>query len=118
MEIRQISNTTHFPIKKQGVANQEKQAIRTTTPLTSEQVITTELNEGSKLQEVVEGVNQFFNTTKTHLHFELHEGLNKYYVEIRNSLTNEVIKEIPSKKFLDMVAKLQELAGLVIDEKI
>jgi flagellar protein FlaG len=71
-----------------------------------------------QMKELVQGANKFFESTKTHLQFHLHETLNSHYVEIRNSETNEVIKEIPSKKFLDMVAKFQELAGLIVDEKI
>ncbi|WP_202079335.1 flagellar protein FlaG [Caldalkalibacillus salinus] len=71
-----------------------------------------------ELASLVAGANRFFQVTHTHLSFQLHEGLNEYYVEIRDSETDEVLKEVPSKKFLDMVEKLQELAGLVIDEKI
>ncbi|GAA0368145.1 flagellar protein FlaG [Bacillus horti] len=68
--------------------------------------------------EMIKGANHFFKSTNTHVQFHLHEGLNTYYVEIRNSETNEVIKEVPPKKFLDIVEKLQELAGILIDERI
>lgn len=66
---------------------------------------------------VVKG-NDFLKITKTHLRFEVREGFNKYYVEIRDSVTDEVIKEIPPKKLLDMMTKIQELAGLIVDETI
>jgi flagellar protein FlaG len=71
-----------------------------------------------ELGELVKGANQFFKTSRTHIQFHIHESLNSFYVEIRDSETNEVIKEVPSKKFLDMVAKFQELAGFLVDEKI
>jgi flagellar protein FlaG len=35
-----------------------------------------------------------------------------------NRETGEVIREIPPEKFLDMVAKLQELAGILVDEVV
>lgn len=71
-----------------------------------------------QIAEVIDGANHFFNTINTHVQFHIHEELNTFYVEIRNSSNNEVIREVPPKKFLDMMAKLQELAGIIIDEKV
>ncbi|WP_025028342.1 flagellar protein FlaG [Caldalkalibacillus mannanilyticus] len=71
-----------------------------------------------ELKDAIQGANQFFEMTQTHLHFQLHEATNKYYVQVKNTETDEIIKEVPSKKFLDMIHKFQELAGLLVDEKI
>lgn len=71
-----------------------------------------------QLDDLVVKGNDFLKITKTHLRFEVREGFNKYYVEIRDSVTDEVIKEIPPKKLLDMMTKIQELAGLIVDETI
>jgi len=38
-------------------------------------------------------------------------------VKVLDSETNEVIREIPPEKILDMVAKMWELAGLIVDER-
>lgn len=70
------------------------------------------------LTEVVQKLNEFIEPLRTNLKFILHDELNEYYVTIVNPLTNEVIKEIPPKKFLDMYAAMAELMGLMIDEKI
>ncbi len=37
---------------------------------------------------------------------------------IKDSKTNEVIAEYPPKKIQDMIAKMWELAGLVVDKKV
>jgi len=37
---------------------------------------------------------------------------------IINDETDEVIREIPPEKILDMVAKMWELAGIMVDRKI
>lgn len=71
-----------------------------------------------QLDDLVVKGNHFLEITKTHLRFQVREGFNKYYVEIRDSATDEVIKEIPPKKLLDMMTKIQELAGLIVDETI
>jgi len=70
-----------------------------------------------QLGKELEGINKWLQTTSTHLKFTLHEELNEYYVQVINDETQEVIREIPSKKVMDMVAKFHEMLGLLIDEK-
>jgi flagellar protein FlaG len=38
-------------------------------------------------------------------------------VKVIDENTGEVIREIPPKKILDMVANMLELAGLLVDER-
>ncbi len=71
----------------------------------------------TSLEKVVEGINQTLEITRTHLRFTLHEELEEYYVQVINDQTQEVIKEIPPKKFLDIVAEIWKLAGILVDEK-
>jgi flagellar protein FlaG len=70
-----------------------------------------------QLVKEIESLNKFIQTTSTHLRFTFHEELNEYYVQIVDDQTNEVIREVPPKKILDMVAKMHEMIGLLIDEK-
>ncbi|WP_456273263.1 flagellar protein FlaG [Bacillus sp. AK031] len=71
-----------------------------------------------KLDSVVRGMNEFLSSSNTHLKFEFHEKLKDYYVTIIDDTTKEVVKEIPSKKVLDMHAAMKEFIGLMIDKKI
>lgn len=71
-----------------------------------------------KVQTVVSQLNGFLEPLQTNLQFKLHEELNEYYVTVVNPLTNEVIKEIPPKKILDMYAAMAEYMGILIDKKI
>lgn len=71
-----------------------------------------------ELNEIVNGMNQFLQPSHTSLKFELHEKLQEYYVKIVDDKTNEVIREIPSEKLLDMYAAMTEFLGLVVDKKI
>ncbi|MBE5874939.1 MAG: flagellar protein FlaG, partial [Lachnospiraceae bacterium] len=38
-------------------------------------------------------------------------------IKIVDRTTKEVIKELPPEKTLDMIAKVWELAGIMVDEK-
>lgn len=70
-----------------------------------------------EISKEIDGINKWLQTTNTHLRFTLHEELNEYYVQVINDQTQEVIREIPSKKVMDMVAKFHELVGLLVDER-
>ena|SRR4051794_36718095 len=71
-----------------------------------------------KMEEVVKGMNDFLQPINTSIKFVLHEKLNDYYVTVVDDVTDEVIKEIPSKKLLDTYASMMEFVGLLVDKKI
>jgi flagellar protein FlaG len=49
--------------------------------------------------------------------YGIHEETNRVTIKIIDKETKEVIKELPPEKTLDMIAKVWELAGLMVDEK-
>lgn len=69
-------------------------------------------------KKVVNRINDFLKESNTHLKFNFHDELKEYYVTIVDDTTNEVIKEIPSKKLLDMYAAMTDYLGLLVDRKI
>lgn len=70
----------------------------------------------NKLQEIIDALNQFMRTLDIELRFQIHEPTHEVIARLVNKETGEIIREIPPEKFLDMLAKLQELAGLFVDE--
>jgi|SRR5699024_2420816 len=78
-------------------------------------------NQQVKKEDVllaVDNVNDFLEPVSTNLKFVFHEDLNDYYVTVVDPLTNEVIREIPPRKMLDMYVAMAEYMGLLVDEKI
>lgn len=69
------------------------------------------------LQNAMSGMNEVVSSANTHLKFKYHDRLNEYYVTIVDDITQEVVKEIPAKKFLDMHADMAEFMGLLVDKK-
>ncbi|WP_345242350.1 flagellar protein FlaG [Pontibacillus salipaludis] len=69
-------------------------------------------------KRVVKSMNDFLEPAHTELKFEFHDKLEEYYVTIVNPKTDEVIKEIPPKKLLDVYASMAELLGFLVDRKI
>jgi|GEM_PF-2345610 len=63
-----------------------------------------------KANRAVEGTPHAFN-------YIMHSS-GHLIVQVLNKETNEVIREVPSEKFIELVEKLQELTvGAIIDEK-
>ncbi|WP_432662705.1 flagellar protein FlaG [Wukongibacter baidiensis] len=69
------------------------------------------------IKEVIDNTNKKLVATDRKFEFSINEETEDIIVKVINKETDEVIREIPSEKILDMVAKMMELAGLFIDEK-
>lgn len=50
--------------------------------------------------------------------FSIHEQTKHMMIQIIKEDTGEVIAEYPPKKILDLVAKLQEMVGLIVDKQL
>ena len=71
-----------------------------------------------KLEEAVTSINEFLQTQQKASKFVFHEGLDKYYVQLVDAETEEVIKEIPPERLLNAFYEMKKLAGMIVDEKI
>ncbi|WP_277586017.1 flagellar protein FlaG [Psychrobacillus antarcticus] len=71
-----------------------------------------------KVKKMTESLNEFLETTSTKLRYEFHEKLEKYYVTLVDSETEQVVREIPNKKLMDMYASMLDFIGVLIDKKI
>lgn len=58
-----------------------------------------------------------FKATRTRCEYSVEEKTNRISIKLIDEQTDEVIKEIPPEKSLEMLAKVWELAGLLVDEK-
>lgn len=75
----------------------------------------TEPNRSDSVKRAVEQINQKANNSEAI--FGIHEDTNRVTIKIVDKKTKEVIKEFPPEETLDMIAKVWELAGLMVDEK-
>ena len=71
----------------------------------------------TKIIAAIEKANKSINMYNRKLEFSIHDATKEIMVKVIDTETDEIIKEIPSEKILDMVAKMWELAGIFMDEK-
>lgn len=69
------------------------------------------------VDELNKTVKQASPMHHTQLSFKYHEDTNRISITVTDSDTDEVIREIPPEKTLDMLAKAWEMAGLLVDER-
>lgn len=70
-----------------------------------------------EIKNAVGKINKILEGEGTHLQYEKYEGLNQMIIKVIDDKSNQVIEEIPSRKILDMVAKMCEMAGILVNKK-
>lgn len=82
--------------------------------------ITVRMQEGNAptsetVKRTVDNLNKNMNNTEAV--FGIHEGTKSVTIKIIDKKTKEVIKEFPPEKTLDMIQRVWEMAGIMVDEK-
>lgn len=71
--------------------------------------------ENDKIKKAVEQLNK--KMPHSEAVFGIHDETNRVMIKIVDRDTKEVIREYPPEETLDMIAKVWELAGILVDEK-
>ncbi|MGQ9497851.1 MAG: flagellar protein FlaG [Desulfotomaculales bacterium] len=71
----------------------------------------------AELQDAFDRLEKIAYIFDRRFHFKVHEETKRYYVQIIDQATGEVISEVPPEKILDLVAQIQKLVGLLIDKR-
>jgi flagellar protein FlaG len=71
----------------------------------------------ARIKSAVKHANKQMKHAKTRCEFSYHEQTKRVSIRVIDKDTQEVIREIPPEDTLDMVEKMWELAGIIVDEK-
>jgi flagellar protein FlaG len=93
-----------------GSTQEDKTAVQGTQNVSKEDVL-------AAVDDLNKQVKQYSNIKHTSLSFKYHDETNRISITVTDDDTDEVIREIPAEKALDMLAKAWEMAGLLVDEK-
>ena len=70
-----------------------------------------------ELEKAVEQTNRIIFKDDNRFEFKIHERTGRMMVKLINKETDEVVKEIPPEKILDLVASIWDLVGILVDER-
>lgn len=99
---------------QQTQESQQRDGAKVTSATRQEQEMSYGENE---VIQAIEKANKEIRTFDRKLEFSIHEGTKEIVVKVIDTKDDTIIREIPSEKILDMVAKMWEIAGLFVDEK-
>ena len=74
------------------------------------------ISENSQIRKAVDEINKKAHNSEAV--FGIHEATNRVTIKIVDKDTKKVLKEYPPEKTLDMIAKVWEMAGLFVDQKL
>jgi flagellar protein FlaG len=69
------------------------------------------------VKKAVDKFNSLLEENPTHFEYEIYGKFRDTVIKLVDNKTKKVIKEIPPKNVIDMVAKFCELAGFFVNEK-
>lgn len=104
-EAAQVDNTVSVVAEGQGKGNANGNSNEQQQQPSNEQ-----------LRRAVEQLNKNM-VAHSEAVFGIHEGTNRVTIKIVDKDTKEVLKELPPEKTLDMIAKVWEMAGILVDER-
>lgn len=98
------------------VENTQSKGQENTTADNAQQEEQEHITPAEQVRRVVENLNKF-KLANSEAVFGIHDGTHRVTIKIVDKKTTEVIKELPPEKTLDMIAKVWEIAGILVDEK-
>lgn len=122
MEIGNINNVNPVNVPEQvDVAQPVKQSNVENQNIANQQASQTSEKNGKKnednLGNAVDKLNKAAAVFDRSLKFQIHEKTHQTVVSVIDTATNKVIRQIPSKEALDIVAKMEDYLGLIFDKK-
>lgn len=70
-----------------------------------------------QIKDAISKANNQLKAHRTRCEFSYHEASKRVSIKVLDDETQEVIREIPPEQTLEMVEKMWEMAGLLVDEK-
>lgn len=71
-----------------------------------------------EVERTLEKLNRLMGLIDKRMEFKIHDKTNRVVVKIINQENGEILSEIPPEKTLDLLSSIQNIVGLLIDEKV
>ncbi|RED57602.1 flagellar protein FlaG [Cohnella lupini] len=131
MNLQNVSSASSTPIQNPSVKvsaevetlklqqNSSSQSLRTGKQLDTaeKQGMKISIGEEQLIKAVDRAIKSLEGPTTT-FEVKVHEQTKAVMVKVFNKETGELIREIPPEKTLDLVVKMMEFAGILVDEKV
>jgi flagellar protein FlaG len=93
-------------------ARQQREQART-----EQAAVQTDKSMLEEIEEAVMKLNDTAEAMQVSLRFLMHKESERWMVQVVDTRQDEIIREIPPEKVLNVVAQIQSLIGILLDER-
>lgn len=111
--------TTKSPVQEAERAEAQRARVQQQRQLAKQEQAKVELDKGA-MQEIEEAVLKLNDTAEAmqlSLRFHMHKESERWMVQVVDIQQDEIVREIPPEKVLNVVAQIQSLIGILLDER-
>ena len=72
----------------------------------------------AKTEQVAESIKKYVDSLQTDLKIQVHRETGKIMIKVISKEDGKVVREVPPEKLLNLAAKMEEMTGLLFDEKV
>lgn len=70
------------------------------------------------IENITEGLNDFMQSINTDIKFVLHQKTDTLMVQVVDMEKHKVLREAPPKELLDVLARIRDFVGALLDKKV
>ncbi len=119
MLIESIGGSKILQVKADIDTRPEKLESQKETAKTEEAIVKEKQETVEITQETLDVVGENFKMLhNVDLNFSIHEATGRTLVKVINSDTGETVREIPPEQILNLAAKIDEMIGILFDQKV
>lgn len=71
-----------------------------------------------KTEKLVEALNDYMDMLQTTLGFSIDDNDHDVIITVKNRETDEIVRQIPSEELVQIQEKMEELTGLILNQKV
>lgn len=109
--------TSRSAVQEAGRASAEEARLKTQEQRAQEEVRFQTEGLLAEIEEAVMKLNDTAEAMQISLRFLMHRDSERWMVQVVDIRRDEIVREIPPEKVLNVVAQIQSLIGVLLDER-
>jgi flagellar protein FlaG len=72
----------------------------------------------AKIERIAQVMDDYVRSTQRSLRIQVHQGTGDFMVKVVSKVDGRTIREIPPEEVLNLAAKMEEMMGLLFNERV
>ena len=84
---------------------------------TTKKAVNNQQTKQAKIERIAQAMDSYMQSIQKNLKIGIHQATGKIIVKVVSETDGKIIREIPSEELLDLAAKVEEMMGVLVNEK-